>query len=141
MTPAESRVLACTHAFAAAGSGQAKPSAFTVPFPPALNTYYRHVGPRVLISAKGRAYRADVLAAPEVWTARRWPAQSRLGVRLTACPPDRRRRDLDGLFKALLDALTHAGIWADDSQIDRLTIMRGPVVKGGRVTVEIEAMK
>jgi len=52
--------------------------------------------------------------------------------------PDKRRRDLDNLPKALLDGLTHSGIWDDDSQIDDLRIMRGEIVKGGSVTVVID---
>ena len=47
-------------------------------------------------------------------------------------------RDLGNVEKALCDALTHAGLWHDDSQIDDLRIIRAPVVAGGRVTVRVE---
>ena len=33
---------------------------------------------------------------------------------------DKRRRDIDDYFKLLLDALTDAGVWPDDSQIVKL---------------------
>jgi crossover junction endodeoxyribonuclease RusA len=33
-----------------------------LPWPPSDNHYYRHVGPKVLISRDGRAYRARVHA-------------------------------------------------------------------------------
>ena len=33
-----------------------------LPFPPSLNTYYRNVHGRTLLSAKGREYKQDVLA-------------------------------------------------------------------------------
>lgn len=36
--------------------------------------------------------------------------------------PDAKRRDLDNLLKAPLDAMQHAGIYLDDSQIRRLLI-------------------
>nr|DAH86622.1 MAG TPA: endodeoxyribonuclease RUS [Caudoviricetes sp.] len=33
---------------------------FELPWPPSVNHYYRHVGPRVLISRDGRKYREIV---------------------------------------------------------------------------------
>lgn len=62
----------------------------------------------------------------------------RLAVRVTVCPPDNRRRDLDNVQKALLDALAKGGAYRDDSQIDRLVVERGPVTPGGKVLVVIE---
>ena len=35
---------------------------FELPWPPSVNHYYRHVGPRVLISRDGRKYRERVVA-------------------------------------------------------------------------------
>ena len=62
---------------------------------------------------------------------------ARVAVTLALYPPDKRRRDVDNYSKAVLDLLTKASVWDDDSQIDRLTIERGPVVRGGRVDVEV----
>lgn len=112
-----------------------------LPFPPSLNTYWRHIvikgSVRNLISKKGREYRKScaghVLAQGAVMAGLKGP----LAVHIEACPPDRRKRDLDNLPKSLLDALTHAEVWGDDSQIDDLRITRGPIVKGGSVTVHI----
>jgi crossover junction endodeoxyribonuclease RusA len=41
--------------------------------------------------------------------------------------PDRRRRDLDNLLKAVQDALAHAGVYDDDSQIVDLRIRRAGI--------------
>ena len=46
---------------------------------------------------------------------------------------------LDNLLKSAMDALTHAGVWADDSQIDSLLIERAPTL-GGMLKVEVEAL-
>lgn len=108
-----------------------------LPFPPSLNAYYRNVNGRTLISAEGRAYRNAILACPDVGKAARWPEDQRLAVSFTAFPPDNRRRDLDNMLKCVCDALTYAGIYADDSQIDRLLIERGTVTPGGALRVII----
>jgi crossover junction endodeoxyribonuclease RusA len=55
--------------------------------------------------------------------------------------PDRYRRDLDNVCKAMLDALGHAGVYQDDSQIDRLEIVRGAVRAPGAAVVMIEEIK
>ncbi|HEX7040104.1 MAG TPA: RusA family crossover junction endodeoxyribonuclease [Trueperaceae bacterium] len=108
-----------------------------LPWPPTLNTSWRRVGNRTVLSAKARRYRADVLAAvaeqgsPRLGTAR-------LAVTLTLHPPDRRRMDVDNRAKPALDALEFARVYANDSQIDRLTIVRAEPRQGGALTVQIE---
>lgn len=115
-----------------------------LPWPPSVNAYYRSVNRgrlagRVLISERGRAYRAEVQAIVE----RRGmnPMQGRLTVHITANPPDRRRRDLDNLLKATLDSIVHGGVIQDDSLIDHLTIVRGPTKEGGSISVNIKDNK
>lgn len=44
---------------------------------------------------------------------------------------------IDNYNKALFDALTHAGIWEDDSQVHRMLVEWGPKVHGGRVEISI----
>jgi crossover junction endodeoxyribonuclease RusA len=118
-----------------------------LPFPPSLNTYYRHCvlplksgrGRSVtLISKQGREYRAAVVRIAAGTCAK---LAGRLSVALELYPPDRRARDLDNHFKAALDALTHAGVWGDDSQIDRLAIVRRDIVRGGKLIVEVEVIQ
>lgn len=120
----------------------------TLPFPPSLNHYWRHVvlpmrggksRAQVVISKDGREYREAVLTSCAACSLTRWPGHERLKVTLTLHAPDARKRDLDNHAKAALDALTHAGIWADDSQIDELRIVRGAKFGGAgllRVLVE-----
>jgi len=52
------------------------------------------------------------------------PLTVRLEVRIELFPPDNRRRDIDNYTKCVLDSLTKSGVWEDDSQIDKLTIIR-----------------
>ena len=105
-----------------------------LPWPPTVNTYYRNVAGKTLISAKGREYRAAV--ADQVLIQRGAKhLTGRLSVDIEAHVPDRRNRDLDNLFKAVLDSLTKAGVWDDDGQIDELSIKRMPV--GGMLRVKV----
>ena len=106
-----------------------------LPWPPSVNHYWRRVGNRTLISKEGRRFRKRVLAT--LSARKHEPMTGTLAVRVVAHPPDRRRRDLDNITKALLDALEHGGIYEDDSQIDRLEIVRASVIKSGAVIVEI----
>ncbi|ELY3599405.1 RusA family crossover junction endodeoxyribonuclease [Cronobacter sakazakii] len=115
----------------------------TLPFPPSVNTYWRapNKGPlagRHLISAKGRAYQSDACAAIiEQLRKLPKPSSALAAVEIILFPPDARRRDIDNYNKALFDALTHAGIWEDDSQIKRMLVEWGPVVKKGKVEITI----
>jgi crossover junction endodeoxyribonuclease RusA len=110
-----------------------------MPYPPSINTYWRNVKGRTLISKKGRMYRDSIikLAWASKWTQYGF---DRVRVVITAYPPDRRRRDLDNMLKAVLDGLTYADIWHDDSQVDDLRIIRGTVERPGKLEVVIEAI-
>jgi crossover junction endodeoxyribonuclease RusA len=108
-------------------------AAFEIPFPPSVNNYYRNVNGRTIISAKGRQYRQEVIAVlrPEE------VLSGRLAIEIEAFPPDRRRRDLDNICKAALDSIQHAGVYLDDSQIDRLLVKRSGVKPGGSLSISI----
>lgn len=114
-------------------------SEITLPWPPSMNSYWRSVGGRVLISKDGREYREHIQALA---LSLKWPKfhAARVTVEIEAWMPDRRRRDLDNLLKAVLDSLTHAGVWNDDSQIDDLRIVRAPHI-GGMLKVRIHALQ
>ena len=116
-----------------------------LPYPPSLNTYWRHVGARVLISANGRAYRRAVAEAVMLARYRneipRTPITATVAVRIEAQMPDQRARDLDNLPKAILDSLTKAGLWVDDSQIDELTVIRIGLARAGAVRVLVSELQ
>lgn len=107
-----------------------------LPLPPSVNHYYRHVGPRTLISREGRRFREEVCALLAAAGVR--PLTGLLRVEIEIYPPDRRRRDIDNLQKGLLDALEHGGAYRDDSQIEDLRIRRRGYVPGGKTIVRIQ---
>ena len=108
-----------------------------LPYPPSVNHYWGTRGKIRFIGAKGKEFRAEVLAR---WYQARQQGfgRARLEVEILLCPPDRRRRDIDNSAKAMLDALAHARVFEDDSQIDRLVIVRGQIEKGGAAVVTVK---
>ena len=113
--------------------------ALTLPYPPTVNTYYGN-GPRgnVYIKPAGRSYRLKVMALMGRYKSN---TTERLQVFVAVNPPDKRKRDLDNVCKATLDALQHAGCFKDDNQIDDLRIVRRKPVKGGSIQVQISVLR
>ena len=109
-----------------------------LPFPPSVNHYYVKTRRGVYISKKGREFRGLVAdAINEQLPAVELGPDQRLKVKVVLYPRDKRTRDIDNYNKALLDAITQAGLWSDDSQIDQLFNYRGAIIKGGQVQVII----
>jgi len=110
-----------------------------LPLPPTSNLYYRRGKYCTYLSDKGRAYKmqvADIISS-ECFVKFE---NRRLRVHINLHPATRGRSDLDNRLKALADSLQDAGLFEDDSQIDDLRIVRCDVIKGGRVSVIIEAL-
>jgi len=113
-----------------------------LPWPPTSNTAYATVNGRRVKSRAARDY-ANLAATtvaeyqrsheqpPETFT-----KTDRLLVRITAFPPDRRRRDLANIEKIATDAIC-AALHVDDSQIDALCIHRAEPTQPGRITYTI----
>lgn len=110
-----------------------------LPWPPSSNTYWRRNGSRYFISTKGQHYRTAT-----AWTCHKhrgvFGATERLKLSILAYPPDKRKRDLDNLFKSVLDSLQFANVFVDDSQIDELSIRRMPE-RQGRISITLEQIE
>lgn len=116
--------------------------AVTLPYPPSLNMMWRRAGQCTYLSEKGRQFRANAVSViRDVSAMRDAKIESRVEVRITLHAPTKRSYDVDNFAKAVLDALTHAGFWVDDSQVDRLTLERGDVRKGGCAVVRIKEVE
>lgn len=98
----------------------------TLPLPPSINTYYKKYRNRLMISPEGREFRQNVIGlVNSTNNIERFDKDDRLYLEVKFYPPDNRRRDLDNFCgKALQDALQHAGIYPDDSQLDVVSYQR-----------------
>lgn len=107
----------------------------TLPLGPSVNHYYKRCGNRSYLPKEAQEYRK---AVAEIVAEAGFPTmEGRLAMFATIHPRSRVRTDLDNRMKALADALTHAGVWLDDEQLDEVHLIRGEVVKGGKVVVVV----
>lgn len=107
------------------------------PYPPGVNTYYRTFQGRMLLSKRGREYKQIVADIVSDNCSTKFE-DARLKVQINFHPNSKRKVDLDGRLKSLIDAVQDAGLMNDDEQIDDLRIIRCEAVPGGRATIIIE---
>lgn len=108
----------------------------TIPYPPSVNRVWRQYKGRTILSALGRQFRQDVAAI--VGSVE--PMSGELEVVMELYPRDKRVRDIDNPIKAAFDALTHAGVWNDDSQVKRLVVLMQEE-NGGYARLHITEMR
>lgn len=106
-------------------------------YPPTVNNYYVKTQRGVFISKRGKEFRDQLQKDVLEQLANMPTLRCRLAVEIVAWPPDHRRRDLDNIKKGLFDAMTHAGLWEDDSLIDQDFTYRGNPVLGGRLYIKV----
>lgn len=110
-----------------------------LPYPPSINSYYgRTRSGQVFIKEKGKEYRKYVVENFTVLSEK--TLLDKISLKIHLYPPDKRKRDLDNVLKSLLDSLTHACVYEDDSLIDELTISRKEQFKGGKCIIFIEKL-
>jgi crossover junction endodeoxyribonuclease RusA len=104
---------------------------FILPFPPSVN---EHLASFVFRNKKGR-YQARQIAtkkwrdylqtaAWELIKQNRNNFKGEVSVEIQVYPPDKRRRDLDNIVKAVFDSLTQSGTVEDDFYINKHSVER-----------------
>jgi len=147
------------------------PGPVELPWPPSVNRYYRSWNPVIenLIAQakrirdktigvhldtlqKARAPRVNLSKEARNWQTtaqlilrahfRGLPCiEARMWIVVQAFPPDRRRRDVTNLIKAVPDAFEKAGVVRDDNQFKRVTLDDTDEVRpGGMVVVSVRRL-
>lgn len=121
--------------------------AIVLPYPPTVNHYWdtitrrdKKTGRKVYgkrISERGKAFRREVYLRCIAQQVHQLNILQRINAELLIWYPDRRKRDGDNLHKALWDALQHAGVFADDTQIRGRQEYDMGIVRGGAVAVRL----
>jgi len=106
-----------------------------LPWPLSKNSIWRCYGNRVILSAKGREYHAQMA---QILTTQGTNYPGPVQISLDFYPPTRRRFDLDGRIPVLLDALVRQRIIADDDQVMRLIATKHEKQERQGVWVKIE---
>ena len=109
-----------------------------IPFPPSVNHLWIHTRGRKVINKQYQEF-IDAIVTALIGRQNLLDESDYYSVSLIAFPSDRRRRDLDNIFKATLDALTRAKIWRDDSQVVEIHAVKGPAAEQAFVIVKITA--
>lgn len=109
----------------------------SLPYPPSVNTYWRANGNRRFISKAGVEFKR---AVAEYVIDNNIPkfGSVRIDLDIVIRPRSKRIFDIDNLLKAILDSLMDAGVYDDDSQVDKICIVRGEPCKNGACIVIIK---
>jgi crossover junction endodeoxyribonuclease RusA len=99
---------------------------FRTPWPPSVNNYWKLARGRFYINKPGIAYRETVRDIVFGLNLDR-QMTGRLSLAAELHAPDNRRRDIDNVLKAMLDAIQKSDLIDDDNQFDELIVQRGTV--------------
>ena len=111
-----------------------------LPYPPTLNSLYKWTKYGIYLSAKGRAYVTGVEAEIQQQGGPFPEIAQNVSLLVVLSAKDKRKRDLDNYNKALLDSLTKADLWLDDSLVDDLRVIRGSQHPDGLAYVRISPL-
>jgi len=107
----------------------------TLPWPVSINAYWKSrvikvrgaVMASTYVTAAGVKFQKDVLAAVIQQLGQHSPLHGRLCVSMLFHGPSARKYDISNFVKTTEDALTKAGVWVDDEQVDALFLWRKPI--------------
>lgn len=115
---------------------------FNLPWPPTVNHYHQPIrrgsGVRIIKGAKAREYAKEAGKVIDALGLAGEAISGYVAITITLHPPTLASYDVDGRPKGILDALTEAGFWLDDSQVQKMTVDKGEKVKGGMVVVRVD---
>lgn len=146
-----------------------EPVTLELPWPPSINNYFMEYAMPPATGVIEKRLKSDGLIGFHAWLRRNTRTMKRVGdkgqeyraavqeyvlrnrlnkgikeplvVRGVVYYPDRRERDLDNLYKPLFDALEHACVFLNDSQIKHHDIrVSEEIIKGGKVVLTLEEL-
>ena len=96
----------------------------------------------MLVSKQAVSYRKQVgLIVKTCVSARDRPIKKPIALVIVAHPPDKRKRDIDNLLKATLDAMEIAGLYVNDNQVHEINIKWGSVQRIASLEVMVTVLQ
>lgn len=102
-----------------------------IPFPPSANVIWRNARGRTYLSKEYKTFVENVVAEWRANVVENWETDARYAVWIQLYAPTRRKFDVDNRIKPTLDALTKAGAWLDDEQVDDVRAVKIAASKDG----------
>lgn len=98
-------------------------------FPPSANSIWRNARGKTYLSLEYKSFLQSVVNCCAETLTKHWETDAQYVVYIELHPSTRRKYDVDNRIKPVLDALTKAGVWDDDSQVVQVTAMKDSVQK------------
>lgn len=111
-----------------------------LPWPPSINHYWRRHGHVIHVSTAGTRFARLVALAVRSQFASA-PIDMPVAILIEAWAATKRSWDVDNRIKPLLDALTRAELWRDDSVVRDCRIVDRGRCRGGRVVLHVRPIR
>ena len=95
-----------------------------IPFPPSSNHIWRGAGRTVYATREYKDFKDRVATIWRSVVPSDWNVSCEYAVTIELYQGSRRRYDVENRIKPTLDALTSAGAWIDDSQVQSVTAVK-----------------
>ncbi|MBR2586707.1 MAG: RusA family crossover junction endodeoxyribonuclease [Thermoguttaceae bacterium] len=122
------------------GQGQDARRCYRLPWPPTANLIWRTSRNVTYLSKTYKDFLRSAAGAILCQKPRDLFITEPVRVEIVLHPPRNFHFDIDNRVKPLLDILTRAGVWKDDSLVYELTVRRGEIKKNGLAVVYIRAI-
>jgi len=94
-----------------------------LPWPPAVNRLWRRRGNHIYKTTTAKKYQEEAAELiRQAAEGKRYAPSARVRAEAIMFPPDRRKRDIDGPVKTLLDSIEESGVIVNDNQIKALVL-------------------
>lgn len=114
---------------------------FKLPWPPSANLIWRTTRNMTYLSKTYKDFLRSAAGAILCQKPRDLFITEPVRVEIILYPPRSFRFDIDNRIKPLLDVLTRAGVWKDDSLVHELTVRRAEVKKNGLALVYLRNLE